>query len=232
MPLIVLFDIDGTLVLTGGAGRRAMTLAFHDLFGIPDAFAHVAMAGRTDAWVFSQAVAAHAQAAAAQALAEFRDRYLEHLAVELDRPAPGKEVMPGVRPLLDELAGRPDVYLGLVTGNFEQGARLKLEHFDLWRYFRTGAFGDIAHDRTELVQDALARIQAQGGPEASRRPVVVVVGDTPFDVACAVATGARSIAVATGGFSVRDLEAAGATIAFPDLGDTRAVIAAFGRLAV
>src|SRR5439155_14506603 len=153
------------------------------------------------------------------------DAYLAHLSTELDRPGPRKGVMPGVRRLLDELAARPDVYLALLTGNYEEAARVKLEYFDLWRYFRCGAFGDDAPDRNGLLPKALAVVRARGGPAVSPADTVVV-GDTPLDVACAAAAGARSIAVATGGYDVDALRAAGADVVFDDLSDTDAVLMA------
>jgi phosphoglycolate phosphatase-like HAD superfamily hydrolase len=136
--------------------------------------------------------------------------------------------MPGVRALLDALIDRPDAYLALLTGNYETGAQLKLEHFDLWRYFRCGAFGDGAADRNGLVPKALARVAACGGP-AFASSDAVVIGDTPLDVACAKAGGARLIAVATGNHSVDELRAAGADVVFEDLSDTRSVVRSIFR---
>src|SRR5262245_50049001 len=133
--------------------------------------------------------------------------------------------MPGVPDLLDVLADRDDRYLALLTGNYETAARMKLEHFDLWRYFACGAFGDDAPDRNGLLPKAIARIAACGGPAIEQREAVVI-GDTPLDVACAAAAGARCIAVATGNFSVGDLRAAGADVVMQDLSDTAAVLAA------
>src|SRR5262245_7407081 len=101
MPTLVLFDIDGTLVLTGGAGGRAMAQAFEDLFAIGDAFARVPMAGRTDACILADAVAEHRIPSESPALARFPDVYLQHLTRELEQPGPRKGVMPGVRALLD-----------------------------------------------------------------------------------------------------------------------------------
>ena len=111
-----------------------MSLAFEEIFGIRDAFRGAPLAGRTDAWILRDGATAHGIPPDAPALARFRDVYLRHLAVELVKPGPRKGVMPGVRALLDALAVRDDVYLSLLTGNYEEGARLKLEHFDLWRY--------------------------------------------------------------------------------------------------
>ena len=135
-----------------------MTRAFEDLFTVPDAFQGIPMPGRTDSWILADAAAVHGIPSAQ--LSRFHDVYLAYLAKELDRPGPRKGVMPGVRPLLDDLAARADVYLALLTGNYEAAARLKLEYFDLWRYFRCGAFGDAAPDRNGLLPKALAAVRA------------------------------------------------------------------------
>jgi phosphoglycolate phosphatase-like HAD superfamily hydrolase len=129
--------------------------------------------------------------------------------------------MPGIRHILDELAGTRDVLVGLLTCNFEAGARVKLGYFDLWRYFRCGAFGDDAADRNELVPFAVRRAEACGLP-ALPPTDVIVIGDTPADVACAKAAGATAVAVATGGSSVDELRATGAEHVFEDLSDIRA----------
>jgi phosphoglycolate phosphatase-like HAD superfamily hydrolase len=220
---VVLFDIDGTLVLTGGAGGRAMTLAFEECFGVPKAFHGTPMPGRTDSWILSAAATAHG--IPPDQLPRFHDAYLSHLTREIHEPGPRKGVMPGVRPLLDALASRPDVYLALLTGNYERSARLKLEYFDLWRYFRAGAFGDDAPDRNALVAKALLRIRTGGGPSAAPADAVVI-GDTPLDVMCASVGGARSVAVATGDYDADSLRQAGADIVFEDLSDTSAVLQA------
>ncbi len=123
--------------------------------------------------------------------------------------------------LLDALSTREDVFVGLLTGNFEEGARIKLGHFDLWRYFRCGAYGDDAADRNALVPFALERARRLGLPALAAEHVLVV-GDTPHDVACAHAVGALPVGVATGGFSVEQLRASGAPIVFDDLSDTDA----------
>jgi phosphoglycolate phosphatase len=225
-----LFDIDGTLVLTGGAGGRAMSMAFEEIFGIRDAFRAMPLAGRTDAWILRDGAAAHGIPPDSPALARFREVYLRHLAAELDKPGPRKGVMPGVRDLLDALSVRADIYLALLTGNYEEGARLKLEHFDLWRYFRCGAFGDEAPHRNGLVATAVERVAACGGPEFSAAQVVVI-GDTPLDVAGALFSGARSIAVATGSHSVEELRATGADVVLKDLSDTQAVLRDIADLA-
>src|SRR3954467_4796151 len=217
---LILFDIDGTLVLTGGAGGRAMTLAFEEVFAIANAFDGMTMAGRTDAWILNDAVAAHRIPPDSPDLRRFRDAYVRHLAVELDKPGIARKgLMPGVRELLDALALREDVYLALLTGNYEAGARLKLEYFDLWKYFSCGAFGDAAPHRNVLVPKALARVEACEGITFAAADAVVI-GDTPLDVGCAAHAGARSLAVATGSHSVEELRAAGADAVLQDLSDT------------
>lgn len=227
MTRLILFDIDGTLVLTGGSGRRAMSRAFEDLFGHPDALNGVPMAGRTDSWIVAQVAAAHGWPCTADVVARLRDGYLRHLTTEIHEPAPGKGVLPGVLPLLQALSCRNDGYLALLTGNFEEGARLKLEYFDLWRHFRCGAFGDDAPERNGLLSRAVARAQALSGSSISKEHVVIV-GDTPLDVAVAVAGGVRSIAVATGGYDVDTLWASGADTVLEDLSDVPAVLDAMG----
>src|SRR5882757_6124566 len=116
---LILFDIDGTLVLTGGAGGRAMSLAFEDVFAVANAFQGIPMAGRTDAWILNDAAAAHGIPPDSPHLARFRDAYVRYLAIELDKPGVNRKgLMPGVRELLDALAPRDDVFLALLTGNY------------------------------------------------------------------------------------------------------------------
>jgi phosphoglycolate phosphatase len=201
-----------------------MARAFEEIFSILNAFQGIEMPGRTDSWILSDAAAAHG-VTSADDLARFREVYLGHLRSELEHPGPRKGVMPGVRPLLDVLAARDDVYLALLTGNYEDAARAKLEYFDLWRYFHCGAFGDVAPNRNGLLPKAMATIRACGGPEVAPSQVTVV-GDTPLDVECAATSGARSLAVATGGYDADALRAAGADVVMEDLSDTEQVLRA------
>ena len=227
MTRLLLFDVDATLVLTGGAGGRAMTVAFEELFGASDGFAGIAMAGRTDPAILADALARIGCALDADVLDRFRAAYCRRLRDEIAPPAAGKRMMPGIAELVAALAPRPDVFLALLTGNFEEGARIKLEHFDLWRQFRCGAFGDDAIDRPALVPIARARAAPLGAGEVGDDRVFVI-GDTPLDVACALESGVRAIGVATGPYDARSLRAAGAHAAFDDLSDTRAVLDALG----
>jgi phosphoglycolate phosphatase-like HAD superfamily hydrolase len=207
-----------------------MTHAFEELFGAADAMRSQSMAGRTDAWILSDAASAHGIPSDHADLTRFPEVYFRHLNRELNQTAPPgtrNGIMPGVRELLDVLAERDDAYLALLTGNYETSAQMKLERFDLWRYFKCGAFGDNAPDRNGLLPRALARVRTRDGLEIAAAQAIVI-GDTPLDVACAQASGARSIGVATGGHTVDELRAAGADVVFEDLSDTNAVIAALG----
>lgn len=220
---LLLFDVDATLVMTGGAGVRAMSQAFEDLFGVANGFDGIPMAGRTDPAIFADALRRIGRGLDEDVLERFRERYCERLVGQIERPAAGKTVMPGVSRLLQTLASRADVFLALLTGNFAQGARIKLEHFGLWRFFRCGAFGDDDAHRPALVPIARARAAANGaGPVPEER--VLVVGDTPLDVACALAAGVRAVAVATGSYDRAALEASGAHVVFEDLRDQDAFL--------
>src|SRR6186713_2802116 len=147
---LILFDIDGTLVLTGRAGMRAMNRAVGDLVQGEDPMEGVQFAGRTDWSILDDILTKHGHAMDAAMLDELRTRYVTHLAEEIQHPGTGvKDVMPGIRELLDALKDREDVSLALLTGNFVEGARIKLEYFDLWKYFACGAFGDDAHSRND-----------------------------------------------------------------------------------
>jgi phosphoglycolate phosphatase len=228
MTKLVLFDVDGTLVLTGRAGVRAMTRAAAEVFGIHNAFTDIAMAGRTDWYLLGAALAQSRKTLDAAGLDRFRAVYVRCLEEEVPKRGEGRKgIMPGITALLDALIQQEDVCLGLLTGNFAAAARIKLEYFDLWRYFRCGAYGDDAHDRNDLVSVALARARDSG--EVHRFERVFVVGDTPHDVACAAAGNATSIAVATGGFDAAALHAAGADVVFEDLSDTAAVLSVIDR---
>ena len=227
MRTLLLFDIDGTLILSGRAGLRALNKAFEEATGVGDAFQGINAAGRTDGFLLDEA-ARRAGLTLTPLLREtLQARYYEILAEEIMLPGEGrKQVMPGVRPLIDTLLGRDDTVLALLTGNFRRSARIKLEHFDLWSPFRFGAFGDDAADRNLLVPIALERARQAGhDPRAER---VIVIGDTPLDVECARAGGVRALGVATGSHSVNELREAGAHETFEDLSETPAVMKALG----
>lgn len=221
---LILFDIDGTLVLTGRAGWRAMNRACADLVGHDNALEGVTVAGRTDWSILGDVMRRHDNSMDRPLLDRLSRRYVVHLAEEIQLPGKGvKDVMPGIRELVDALQRRDDVALGLLTGNFIEGARIKLEYFDLWKHFPCGAFGGDSADRNDLVPVAIRRAREAGvaDVEPSR---VIVVGDTPSDVECARVVGATPVAVATGTYSVEQLRETGADIVFQDLSDTRAFL--------
>ena len=223
---IVLFDIDGTLIRTGGAGTRAMNRAFTDVFGVSGAFDGIPMAGRTDRGILNEGAARSGVELESSNVDRFRERYYVRLEEALHEPraqAAIHGILPGVRAILEALTPRADVFPALLTGNCQEGARIKLQHFDLWGFFRCGAFGDEVVDRNDLFHVAMAQAVSCGAP-AVRPSDVLVVGDTVLDIACAQAAGARSVAVATGPIGVAALEAAGAGVVFSDLSDTAAFV--------
>jgi phosphoglycolate phosphatase len=218
---LVLFDIDGTLVLSGRAGVRGMNLAFGRLHGRDRALDGVPIAGRTDRAIVIDAMRAIGVDPSEEAIIALRDAYIELLGVEIQRPPPEHPslVLPGVAAILDALGREDGMVSALLTGNFQRGAVVKLEHFGLWRRFAFGAFGDDHVDRRALVPIAVERAKAAGvavpPPEG-----IVIIGDTPSDVDCAKAYGARAIGVATGPFSRAALEDAGADLTVDTLEPT------------
>jgi phosphoglycolate phosphatase-like HAD superfamily hydrolase len=218
MPTVLLFDIDGTLVSTGGAGRRAMVGAFASVHGRHDVFDGLSFAGMTD-----RAIARHGLRAIAETLVseEEIDRvleaYLRLLEVELVK-AEGYRVLPGVKALLDVLRADSDVAVGLGTGNVRRGAYAKLARGGLDGAFAFGGFGCDAEDRTELLRRG-ARRGAELLGVSLEECRIVVVGDTPKDVAAARGIGAPCVAVETGSYSAAALRACGARHVFATLAD-------------
>jgi phosphoglycolate phosphatase len=220
----ILFDIDGTLLLSGGAGMRAMSRAFEATFGVADAFAGLWPAGQTDRYLVSEALNRAGLPDSAEHHDQFQRAYVALLADEIRHPGTGRRgVMPGVQSLLDALTVNNAFHLALLTGNYEAAARIKLAHFKLEGFFPWGTYGHESTDRNELGCLALARARERQIP-ASSIARAVIVGDTPQDIACAKAAGARVVAVATGPYSVEELKNSGADVAVPDLSDTEAIV--------
>lgn len=222
MKTLLLWDIDGTLLLSGGAGERALQVALFDAFGRRDSIAGVELAGRTDRWIARRILDLVGLPATDDAIARYLDAYLTVLAREL--PNPRAHVLPGVPEILARVARRPDLAQGLLTGNVRRGAEIKLGYHGLWSHFPFGAFGDDAELRNELGPHALRRAHSHHGV-AFAPDRVFVIGDTPHDVACGRAFGARTIAVATGQHSVETLRATNPTAVFADLSDADAFLA-------
>lgn len=228
MAKLILFDIDGTLVLTGGAGIRAMNRAGEAVLGIGKLLDGIPVAGRTDWSIMHDALKQAGHDLDENLFTRMREAHHRYLREEIEQPGDGvKDVLPGIRELLPALQSRHDMFLGLLTGNFEEAARIKLGHFDLWDFFRCGAFGDDAADRNALVPFAVERAREYGLGSFAYADIVVI-GDTPHDVACAAAVGALPVAVATGNFTVDQLQATGAPIVLEDLSDTSAFLTMIG----
>ena len=222
---LVLWDIDNTLLYTGGAGSRGMTRAFRDLYGIDDAFGRVEFSGRTDTAIFRDCARAHgiAEADLDAEQQRFLDAYVPYLRAALDEC--DGHLMPGVAALLDALSSRDgEAVQALGTGNFSRGGELKLRHYGIDHHFPglRGGFGEDSESRDAVIGLAIERLAGANGNDA--RPRVIVVGDTPHDVAAARSNGAFALAVATGRDSAASLLACGADIALDDLSDTDRVL--------
>ncbi|MBI4511937.1 MAG: HAD family hydrolase [Deltaproteobacteria bacterium] len=213
--MMFLFDIDGTLVLTGGAGARALDRAFHELLGIERAMDGIAPDGKTDPLIVLEVFAARlGRAPSSEESDRVLGAYLRHLETEVLR-ADRYRIMPGALTALNLLEGQ-NLPVGLATGNLEQGARIKLERGGLWHRFPFGGFASDSTDRRELVARAIARGEAYAGRRVSPRDVFVV-GDTPRDVDAAHGCGATAIAVATGSHSLSTLRTCGADVVMETL---------------
>ncbi len=216
MSRVVLFDIDNTLLYSGGAGSFAMNAAFNELFGVSDGFARVEFSGRTDLYILEQGLVEHGIAGGVQKhLAAFTSRYYELLPEALVQR--DGDLMPGFPELLEALRGA-GVRLGLATGNFGEAAGIKLEYYGIGGFFEGGGFGEVSLDRSEVVA---AAIRAVGN--GARPADIVVVGDTPHDVTSALANGVTSVGVATGRFTVGELRDSGAALVYQDFADWQAV---------
>jgi phosphoglycolate phosphatase-like HAD superfamily hydrolase len=192
---LLLFDIDGTLVHSGGAGMHALKLALAERHGINDELEDIEIAGMTDSGIVVSILQKHSIPATHENVTAFLDSYVHFLSLELPRRK-GK-LLPGVLELLGKLKSRTHLVLALLTGNVSRGAQLKLEHYGVWHFFEFGAFADDHHDRNQLGPFAQARAKEKHGREFSATEIDVI-GDTPRDIACGKALGARTIAVATG----------------------------------
>lgn len=222
---LFLFDIDGTLIASGGAGEYSMRLAVADMFGVEDGLNGVEMAGRTDHLITENIFKKIGAQWTPERATEFLNHYLRHLAAELPRKK--GRLLPGILELLDALKTRPAVALALLTGNLERGAEIKLSHYGVWGYFEFGAYADDDCDRNRLGPFAQARARERHGVDFPPERVFVL-GDTPHDITCGRAIGAKTVAIATGGFSREQLAAHQPDFLFDDLGDVSRVLATLG----
>lgn len=222
--MLVLFDVDGTLLLTRGAGVECMGEAMWRHFGRRVDLGRVSFPGGLDPIIFRDLCVAHGLEPSAQHHGAFRAIYARLLG-ELLAAEPGRAYsLPGVSELIDALRATEGLALGLLTGNYPETARLKIAAAGLDpEHFQVGAFGTDGQERHELCFVARDRHAARVGFELAMERVVLI-GDTPRDVECALASGARILAVATGRYSVAELRAAGAELAVEDLRDTRRLV--------
>jgi phosphoglycolate phosphatase len=215
MIRLVLFDIDGTLLHTGGAGIQAFARAFATEFGIAEGTERLKFSGRTDISLVREFFTLQHIEPSQENFERFFASYLRWLR-EIILDCHGG-ACPGVPEFYQSLRAQPEPPLtGLLTGNIKQGAQIKLERFDLWKWFPFGAFADDHEDRDQIAAAALRRGSQQCGREL-RGDEVLVIGDTPLDIRCGRAIGAKVLAVATGGASLQELERHNPDWAVPDL---------------
>jgi phosphoglycolate phosphatase-like HAD superfamily hydrolase len=213
---VFLFDIDGTLINSGGAGKAALEEAMASEFAIRDLAGHVQLSGRTDRAIASDLLTMHGIENSAENLGRLLEAYLHHLPTCLAR-CPGR-VLPGIAGLLETLGNRADAHVGLLTGNVRAGARAKLGHFGLFHHFAFGGYGDRHLCRDDVAREALAEVHRR--LNGSVRPERIwVIGDTPLDIRCARAIGARVAAVGTGWHAMEELAAGEPDLLFEDLSD-------------
>lgn len=226
MNRLILFDIDGTILNTNGAAKRAFHRALLEVYGTAGPIATHSFDGKTDPQIARELLqlAGWTDAAIDRGLGSLWRAYLRELATELAHPDHATTLLPGVREILNALDRTGErVVLGLLTGNVKQGADLKLASVALEGRFRMGAFGSDHERRDQLPAIAVERARGLTGREFCGREIVVI-GDTPHDVTCGRSLGVCAVAVATGHHSHQDLEAAGAHVVLDDLADTAAVL--------
>lgn len=222
---LLLFDIDGTLVNTGGAGVESLKITVRSRFGATDDLRDIEIAGKTDRAIIRDILRKYQVDPNEENIASFAQEYIDGLPLSLSRSR--GRVLPGIQPLLERLKRQPNIVLALLTGNLQQGAKLKLEHYGLWDFFEFGAFADDHHDRNELGAFARQRAQTRHGHDFDAADIDVI-GDTNHDIACGKAFGARTIAVATGSWSRERLQKCEPDFVFDDFSNTDVVVKMLG----
>ena len=222
---LILFDIDGTLITSGGAGERSLRMAIRDRFGRDDDLEGIEIAGRTDTGIARQIFDRHGVQPTPENLGAFFDRYLHHLSTELGRSQGA--LLPGTLDLLNALGKRPNLAIALLTGNLSRGAEIKLTHYGIWEFFEFGAYADDSADRNQLGKYARARALERHGVEFLPGDIYVI-GDTPHDIDCGRAFGAKTVAIATGNYTRSQLASHRPDYIFDDLSNVNEVIATLG----
>jgi phosphoglycolate phosphatase len=219
---VCLFDIDGTLLSSGGAGKAALEEGLAEEFGIRGTMDKLVLSGRTDGAIVADLLLLSGLTDSAENRARVSAAYLRHLPASLSRST--GRVLPGVSALLTMLHTRSDVAVGLLTGNIRDGARLKLGHFGLYEHFAFGGFGDGHHCRDDVAREALAEVCRHLGRSVDPGRVWVI-GDTPHDVTCARAIGANAVAVVTGWHDRAELATCNPDLLLDDLSDPAPLLA-------
>jgi len=222
---LLLWDIDGTLVNTGGAGVVSLQKMVQRHFGAADDLRDIEVAGKTDRAIIRDILGKYKTEPTAENISAFADAYIGGLPEELKRSR--GRVLPGISELLERLRAQPHIVLALLTGNLKRGAELKLGHYGLWHFFEFGAFADDHHDRNELGAFAHRRARGLLG-DFDALPDIDVIGDTGHDIACGKVFGARTVAVATGGWSRERLQACAPDFLFDDFAEVERVMAMLG----
>lgn len=215
---LLLWDIDGTLIASGGAGMLALETGLRNALGIEGSLADIAFAGRTDRWIVRRIFEKFSVTHTEENVTRLIDSYVAALPLALANPK--ARVLPGVREILAAADARDDIAQGLLTGNVRRGAQTKLGHHGLWEFFPFGGFADDGELRNEISPHALRRAN-EHAKVAFAPERVWVIGDTPHDIECGRVIGARTLAVATGSHSVADLAAHKPDAVFADLSDPK-----------
>jgi len=219
---VLLFDIDGTLILTGGSANAALHDALERCFGVTPDLGRILIAGVTDRGIARQMLEKYDIPVTGENLHRFLDTYLELLEQYLPERQTGG-TLSGVVTLLEALRLRDDVLVGLLTGNLERGARIKLVHYGIWQHFAFGAYADDSERRNELGPVAHARAARILGCDVAPEDIYVI-GDTPRDIECGKIFGARTVAVATGEYTTEALRPEAPDFLFEDFGDVENVL--------
>ncbi len=220
---LVLFDIDGTLVNTGGAGSESMRIAFEQIWGISNGFKNIFMMGKTDFSILMEALKNNNLTPDEYKVNDFLENYFQILKQEIKKDRTGKKICPGIIPLLKSLYKRKNYTLSLLTGNYKKSAFIKLNHFNIGHFFHDGAFCDDTEKREEMVPIIKKRIEKKEKTKIQNNDIFVI-GDTPSDINAARRNGVHAVGVTTGIHTYKELQSHTPDHLFTDLSDTDRVL--------
>jgi len=226
---LILFDIDGTLINSGGAGSESMQIAFQKVWGIQNGFKDIFMMGKTDPAILEEALKKHNLTWDESRINTFKKYYFTTLKKEIKKDRPGKRVCPGIIPLLQYLYTSKENFLSLLTGNYKKSAFIKLNYFNLGHFFKNGVFSDDTEKRNEMVPIIKRKIKKKRKIIFKNKDIFVV-GDTPSDINCARINGVQSLAVATGVHTFEELKSHKPDYLFTDLSETDQVVQVLGGI--